>query len=113
VIAPALQKEHNEHVYCFVGDMTAKTGGFWECWNYAYNFDLPITFVIADNGLSTDTPTKEVWGMDKNKEHWFESPTMINKKIVYYKYKRKYPHYGVGVFVDFKDEQLKQDGGNF
>ena len=87
------------HVWCFVGDMTANTGVFWECWNYAKNFDLPITFVIADNGLSTDTNTKESWGINKVYAHWYQSPNMINKKIIYYKYKRVYPHYGTGKFI--------------
>lgn len=88
-----------EHIWCFIGDMTATTGQFWECWNYAKNLDLPITFVIEDNGLSTDTPTKEAWGMEQDKEHWYESPTMVRKKILHYRYTRVYPHYGTGKFV--------------
>ena len=100
------------HVFCFIGDMTATTGQFWECWNYAKNFDLPITFVIADNGLSTDTDTKVSWGMEKETEHFYQYPSMKAKKIIYYKYKRKWPHYGTGKFVsklwdDMEDVKAK------
>lgn len=104
-------KDESNKVWCFIGDMTATTGIFWECYNYAIKQDLPIVFVIADNGLSTDTPTKEAWGMKKTDKHWFEERPL--PKIIYYKYKRVYPHYGVGIWVDFKDEQLKQDGSSF
>ena len=85
------------HVYCFVGDMTVSLGTFADCHHYATANDLPITFVIEDNGLSTDTPTKEAWGMGPNYDwKWDKIP-----KVIYYKYKRFYPHYGVGEFVKF------------
>ncbi|MCH7534184.1 MAG: hypothetical protein IH948_00260 [Bacteroidetes bacterium] len=89
-------KNINDHVWVFLGDMTATTGQFWEVWNYAYNHNLPMTFVIEDNNLSTDTPTREVWNRET---FWFESPSMVNKKIIHYKYERVYPHYGTGKFV--------------
>lgn len=82
------------HVYCFIGDMTASLGVFINCLEYAENFDLPITFIIEDNGLSTDTDTKKVWGIDPNAGWGWESD-----KIRYYKYKRIHPHYGSGMFV--------------
>jgi len=97
------------HVWVFIGEMTATTGQFWEVWNYAFNHDLPMTFVIEDNGLSTDTPTREVW----NKEiFWFESPTMVNKKILHYKYTRIWPHYGTGKFISklWEKEDVKAKG---
>jgi len=97
------------HVWCFIGDMTATTGQFWECWNYAKNFDLPITFIIADNGLSTDTDTKTAWGMDKVFTHWYESPNMINKNIIYYKYTRRFPHYGTGRFIQKLWDEIDAD----
>ena len=56
------------HVWCFIGDMTASLGQFREVYQYAMNHDLPITFVIEDNGLSTDTVTKEAWNQ---KEDWW------------------------------------------
>ena len=103
-------KGEKKRVWCMIGDMTATTGIFWECYNYAINEDLPIVFVISDNGLSTDTPTKEVWGMKETDKHWFEEKPL--PKIIYYKYKRSRPHYGIGQWVDFDDEnKLKQEKG--
>lgn len=88
-LAIKLNKKEN-HVWCFCGDMTAETGNFHEVTKYARRNDLPITFVVEDNGLSTDTPTQKSWG---NKDN--------GTNILRYKYERTYPHYGVGVFVDF------------
>jgi len=65
-------------------------GVAYECMKYANGHNLPITFVVEDNGMSVDTPTREVWGKfggDPN-------------KIVYY-YTRKYPHHGCGEWVTF------------
>lgn len=49
-------------VHCFLGDMAATTGLFHECRRYAVGHDLPINFIIEDNGLSVCTPTQEAWG---------------------------------------------------
>ena len=76
-------------VWCFVGDMGAETGIFHECYKYARRNNLPITFVIEDNGLSVNTPTQEVWG-GHDKEN-----------VIRYNYERTYPHVGSGVFVTF------------
>ena len=38
--------------------MTFETGIFYEVHKYARNFDLPIYFVVEDNEVSTQTPTK-------------------------------------------------------
>jgi len=51
-----------EHVWCFVGDMTATIGAFHDAVAYAEGWALPITFVIEDNGMSTNTPTDAAWG---------------------------------------------------
>ena len=90
--------EHRNHVWCFVGDMTAHTGIFWECIKYAHFNDLPLTFVIEDNGLSTDTPTGESWGLD-NQSYFNILAKIFPGRMVYYKYKRKWPHYGTGKFI--------------
>lgn len=94
-------KGGKNRVWAFCGDMTAETGLFHEISKYARRHDLPITFIVEDNGLSTDTPTQETWGN-------FEGGT----NIIRYKYKRIYPHYGVGEFVDFKiaDEKRTEIG---
>ncbi len=82
------QKNSGEHVWCFVGDMASKMGAFSECTQYAGGQDLPITFVVEDNGIGVYTPTNEVW---KNGR----------ADIIKYEYERRYPHYGIGKWVDF------------
>ncbi len=80
-----------EHVWVFVGDMAAEGGVFHEATSYAAKNDLPITFVIEDNGISTNTPTKKAWGEGKNPP-----------RIIRYEHKKiKYPHYGSGKWVTF------------
>ena len=83
-------KNEKNHVWCFIGDMTAESGVFYEVSKYARRNALPITFVVEDNGLSTDTPTQEVWGKQDG-----------GPNVLRYSYKRIYPHYGVGQFVKF------------
>lgn len=85
------KKSNSNKVWVFIGDMTFETGIFHECYKYAKNHKLPIKFVIEDNGLSTNTPTKKVW-IKKSK---------IPKDIIYYKYKRKFPHHGTGGWILF------------
>lgn len=83
-------KNSKEHVWVFVGDMAAEMGIFYECVKYARRNDLPITFVVEDNGLSVDTPTQKCWG---------ECNSDI--KIIRYKYTRHFPHHGIGKWVTF------------
>ena len=84
-------KKRKEKVWVFIGDMTFETGMFHECYKYAKNFNLPINFIVEDNGLSTNTPTKMAW----------RKKSKIPKNVIYYKYKRKYPHHGTGSWVLF------------
>jgi pyruvate dehydrogenase E1 component alpha subunit len=91
-VAKALKlKKKNQKVWVFIGDMTFETGMFHECYKYAKNHKLPLKFVVEDNNLSTNTPTNKVW-VKKSK---------IPKDVIYYKYKRKYPHHGTGGWVLF------------
>ena len=86
-----LKGEKNK-VWCFIGDMTFETGFFYEAHKYARNFDLPLYFVVEDNGVSTNTPTSHTWnGIQRE----------IPKDVIYYNYKSKYPHYGTGKWVVF------------
>ena len=85
-----INKKKNK-VFVFIGDMTFESGIFHETYKYAKNFNLPINFVIEDNGLSTNTPTKIAWNKKQK----------IPKDIIYYKYKRIYPHHGTGNWVLF------------
>src|SRR5258708_15413485 len=55
-----------QRVWCFVGDMAASGGAFFEADQYAHGHDLPVTFVVEDNGLSTNTPTARTWGAVRN-----------------------------------------------
>jgi pyruvate dehydrogenase E1 component alpha subunit len=92
------RKGLDEHVYCFVGDMTAETGCFTENWKYASNYNLPITFVIEDNNKSVCTDTRKTW--NKENDSW-ETISKFSNKIIYYKYENKYPHAGTGERIMF------------
>jgi pyruvate dehydrogenase E1 component alpha subunit len=89
------RKGGTNHVWCFIGDMTSETGTFFENWKYAVNHDLPITFVIENNGKSVCTETSKVWNSD---ELYFAKET---RKIIYYEYQTKYPHAGAGQRIQF------------
>ena len=60
------QQGSKQKVWCFVGDMTFETGIFYECHKYARNFDLPLYFVVEDNKVSTQTPTKATWNKTRD-----------------------------------------------
>lgn len=78
-----------EKVWCFVGDMAASGGAFHEAAKYAAGHNLKITFVIEDNGLSTNTPTVESWGYGRF------------RNIHRYQYERTTAHCGTGSYVAF------------
>ena len=83
--------------YLFCGDMSAETGIFHEAVKYVYNFDLPATFIVADNGVSVMTDTRATWG---DPQPWFKD-TKYEKKIIYFKYTNGYPHSGLGKLIKF------------
>lgn len=89
------QNKKDQHVWCFMGDMSFYTGTSQECIRYAEVHDLPITFVIADNKLSVTTPTREIWGND------IETITKNSKKCIRYEYTNIFPHAGIGEKVLF------------
>jgi TPP-dependent pyruvate/acetoin dehydrogenase alpha subunit len=96
-VALSLKMQKSEsHVYCFLGDMTAETGIAQSAFTYANNFDLPITFIIEDNGISVCSDTRKVWGTNTLR---FQQTS--NKKITSYTYTNKYPHAGAGKRVEF------------
>lgn len=76
-------------VWVFVGDMSSTLGIFSECQKYARGHNLPITFVIEDNGFSVNSPSSIVWGE--------QNPP---SKIIQYGYERVYPHVGSGKWVN-------------
>ncbi len=83
-------------VWCFAGDMTSETGQFYECLKYATNFDLPIHFIVEDNGKSVCTDTRETWNQPVLTYEGMKHP-----RVTYYKYQTKYPHAGAGQRVQF------------
>jgi len=101
----------NNHVWCWVGDMSAETGAFHEAYKYARTQKLPVTFIVESNGLSVTTPTEEVWNREIpyyiDSDYDFqacmvEDVIYTQSNLVYYQYKNtKYPHAGAGQRVQF------------
>lgn len=97
-VAWALKTQRQKgRVFVFCGDMSSETGIFHEAVKYACNFDLPVTFVVCDNGVSVMTSTREVWG---SVEPWFKG-TKFENKIEYFTYQNSYPHSGLGRMIAF------------
>jgi pyruvate dehydrogenase E1 component alpha subunit len=91
-VAMANKRDGNDDtVWCFIGDMAFETGGFMENYKYAKNFDLPIRFVVEDNGVSTNTPTIETWKVKSE----------VPNDVIWYEYDKVWPHYGTGKWVIF------------
>ena len=86
----------SERVWCFLGDMTSETGSAHECIKYVRNHQLPVHFVIEDNGKSVCTNTREVWATDMLTYEGVNDPY-----ITFYQYQSKYPHAGAGQRVQF------------
>jgi pyruvate dehydrogenase E1 component alpha subunit len=85
------KKKSKDAVWVFIGDMSFESGIFYEVHKYARNFNLPLYFIVEDNGVSTYTPTKETWNLKRD----------IPKDVIYYQYESKYPHYGTGKWIVF------------
>ena len=80
--AISLKRNNSKNrVYCFMGDMTAETGIAHECIKYSQQHDLPIQFIIEDNGLSVCTDTFDTWGITESS---FSNSKI--SKVIYYKY---------------------------
>lgn len=97
-IAMGIQRTGEDaRVFCFMGEMTAETGIAHESIKYCRNHDLPVTWVIEDNGKSVCTDTKATWA---TQSHWWELESGCSD-LIHYKYESKYPHAGAGVRVQF------------
>ena len=91
------RKGGTNKVYCFMGEMTSETGVAHECIKYARNHELPIRFIIEDNGKSVCTDTRATWNQQR-----LTYEDVNDEYITYYKYKLdKYPHAGAGKRVQF------------
>ena len=96
-LALSLQRKKSQsQVHCFIGDMTAESGIAHECIKYSRNNNLPIRFIIEDNGKSVCTDSREAWGTSTLTFEKTNDPM-----IVYYKYELSYPHAGAGKRVQF------------
>ncbi len=80
----------DEKVYCFVGDMTKRTGIFHEAIEYVRGHRLPVLFIEEDNGKSVCTSTQDVWGRGDCWPCWD-----------LYQYDLTWPHVGTGKWVRF------------
>jgi len=83
-------------VYCFMGEMTSETGTAHQCIKYCEKHDLPVHWIIEDNGKSVCTPTRAVWNTEVLSYEKISKPN-----ITYYKYETHYPHAGAGKRVQF------------
>jgi pyruvate dehydrogenase E1 component alpha subunit len=83
-------------VFCFMGEMTSETGVAHECIKYSENHDLPIHFIIEDNGKSVCTDTRAVWH-----QRTLTYEACRSSRITYYQYDNRYPHAGAGKRVQF------------
>lgn len=92
-VASAIKRDNgDEKVWCFVGDMSFESGNFYEVHKYARNYELPLYFIVEDNGVSTNTPTSATWNNLLRE---------IPDDVIWYEYTSKYPHYGTGKWVVF------------
>ena len=91
-MAQSIKKDNGtDKVWCFVGDMGFESGIFYEVHKYARNFDLPLYFIVEDNGISTYTPTEATWNSKRD----------IPDDVIQYSYASKFPHYGTGKWIAF------------
>jgi len=86
----------DDKVWCFMGEMTSETGVAHECIKYSRNHELPIHFIVEDNGKSVCTDTRETWN-----QRLLTYESVDDPYITYYKYETKYPHAGAGIRVQF------------
>jgi TPP-dependent pyruvate/acetoin dehydrogenase alpha subunit len=85
-----------EKVHCFMGEMTSETGSAYECIKYARQHQLPVHWIVEDNGKSVCTDTRKVWNMAQ-----LTHENSTAEDITYYSYTSRYPHAGAGVRVQF------------
>lgn len=82
-----------KRTFCFIGDGAEDSGHFFEAVRFVEGRNLPVCFVIEDNGLAVESSANDRWGDYK--------PFYSSDKILRYSYKRIYPHVGIGKFVGF------------
>ena len=87
----------SEKVWVFSGEMTAATGIFHECAQYAMGHNLPLHFIVEDNGKSVCSNTWETWGGLQSRDiEWGDSlVTQFDYKL------HPWPHSGTGTRVEW------------
>jgi pyruvate dehydrogenase E1 component alpha subunit len=96
-IAMSIQRAGGSNkVFCFMGEMTSETGVAHECIKYSRNHDLPIHFIVEDNGKSVCTETRSVWNQEV-----LTYEGRRDNRVTYYRYESHYPHAGAGQRVQF------------
>ena len=53
-------RELNDAVLCCIGDASTRQGEFYEAWSFALQEELPVVFVVEDNGYGITTPTRKM-----------------------------------------------------
>lgn len=75
-------------VWCFLGDTTSETGIAHESIKYARNHQLPIKFIVEDNGKGITSDTRTVWNQHTlTHQH-------SDDYVHWYQYQSCYPHSG-------------------
>lgn len=89
-VAMALKASGSKNrVWCFIGDGASENGHFAEAVIYVSGHDLPVEFVIENNGIQVDTPVELRRGMTRH-------PLSAEPCVREYRYTPKYPHAGSG-----------------
>lgn len=88
-----------DRVFCFIGDMAARGGMYHECRQYTEGHQLPVHFIVEDNGKSVCTDTAAVWGDQYDYYNpWRFHPWQSETR---FKYDAVFPHSGTGKFVEW------------
>lgn len=83
---------NGSYVHCWCGDGATDQGAFWEAIRFAETRDLPITFIVEDNGGQC--------GVSWMLRHHAPDPFGLRNELKgyehvrYYHYKPAYPHAG-------------------
>lgn len=82
-----------QRVWAFLGDGATDQGAFWEAIRFAEGRDLPITFVVEDNGGQCGVSMEQRWGPEISSSMLLDI-AFRHPKVRYYRYTPKYPHAG-------------------
>ena len=88
------RKGEDGWVHCFGGDGCSEHGHWMESVVYAWQKDLPITFIITDNDSSCGVSKMERRGSDRE----IQWPGNVTR----FRYQKKYPHAGSGTAMTLK-----------